>query len=151
MLFFKSLVTVLRLLVSLVDISHVCSKAILVITSLILNKLNEYAFTRIDCDVDIFNWIKKLSALLLVQNKVNSHVHYQLTFQNIFDLFNLWDLVEVDGHLELLVVAALNQSFRSNKSENYHSNILLYRFFGILVSALYELAYIDTNRVEFVD
>lgn len=76
--------------------------------ALVLNELNQDSISRVDGNVDIFLVFEDLTTLLLSQNQVDTAVHHELFLQNLLDLLDFLDLVEIDGHLELLVVTAFN-------------------------------------------
>ena len=52
--------------------------------------------------------LKDLATLLFSKNEVNSAIHHQFFFQDIFDLLNFLDLVKVYRHLKLLVISSFD-------------------------------------------
>ena len=94
-----------------------------------------------------------LATGLFTQDQVDAHIHHQLFLQDLFYLLHCSNLIEVNWHFKLLVVTALDQSFRADKCEDYCSDIG--GVWSILVLAelrgANKFSYIDTHGIQFVD
>lgn len=150
-LVFKSLITVLRLLIPLIYMRHVRTKALLSIAILVLNELNEDTFTGVNRDMNILNLLQQLATLFLVQHEVDAHVHDELALQDLLYFIDVGDLVKVDRHLKLLVVTAFDETLRTNEREDYHAHIGRRGFLRAHLRVANELTYIHAHRVKFVD
>ena len=99
----------------------------------VFNKLDKDAIARVHCHMNVVLILKNLATLLFTKDKVNSTVHDQLLFQDIFDLFDFLYLVKVYRHFKLLVISTFDKTFGPYKSENYHSHILFFSILSVLL------------------
>ena len=94
-----------------------------------------------------------LATGLFTQDQVDAHIHHQLFLQDLFYLLHCHNLIEVNWHFKLLVVAALDESLRADKCEDYCSDIG--SIWSILVLAelgrANKFSHIDTHGIQFVD